>query len=187
MEWVTLDGFNHAETLQALAHRMVLALPRLEMLDDLGERPDREECVERRVLIAGFLLQHDAHVRSGVECIPERGNRLLATQGHGGQKMRKHHEVPHRNHRHHIGTQRESRLRGRIGCGGLCHRRGRVRGRRMTAPRTLFRIYWIFSVRLPEPSRLGNVRRSTPSSSLATAVLSSTSLASVKPRETVPR
>lgn len=111
-EGIALGRFDHAKTLDALTHRMMLAFLGIEVMDDRREGANGTERVERRLVVAGVFLQNDADLRGSIEGMLERSDRLRATHAHGRQDMREHDKVAHRNQGHDVRRQLEGWFRG---------------------------------------------------------------------------
>ena len=60
-----LHPFDQPEALQAVAHRMDLAVGSLDLAHHAGQRADGTQLVQTRFVDAGVLLQHDAQRRLG--------------------------------------------------------------------------------------------------------------------------
>ena len=103
-ERIALDRRDDAKALRPLAHGLVQVLVgsyllRAHMMDDLGQRADREQAIERRFVVARILLQDDAHCRIGGRCLIQRRDRLRPPDADRRQHVRKEYEVAHRDER----------------------------------------------------------------------------------------
>lgn len=68
-------------------------------MDDLGQRADGEQAIERGFVVARILLQDDAHCRIGGRCLIQRRDRLRPPDADRRQHVRKEYEVAHRDER----------------------------------------------------------------------------------------
>jgi hypothetical protein len=68
-ERMPADPFDQPETLQAVAHRMDLAIGSLDLAHHAGQRTHSTQLVQTRFVDAGVLLQHDAQRLLGRGCL----------------------------------------------------------------------------------------------------------------------